>query len=103
MVKFVNYRDLRNTPSAVWAALERNEALAILANGQPRALMLAIENGDIESVLELVRRVRAQLALARLRAGAERRGVSTLTDKDIDREVGAARRAGRRRTKRRKS
>lgn len=91
MVKFFSYRDLRNTPSAVWEALHEEEAVAILANGEPRALMLDIENGDIEGAMQLVRRVRAQMALSRLRAASARRGVDELTDEEIDAEVTAAR------------
>lgn len=102
MVKFVNYRDLRNTPSAVWAALEKHEALAVLANGQPRALMLAIDNGDIDEAMQLLRRVRAQMALSRLRADAARRGTDRLTDEEIDAEIQAARAQRKRPSRRRK-
>lgn len=103
MVKFVNYRDLRNTPSSVWAALEKNGALAIVANGEPRALMLEIEKGDLDGALQLIRRVRAQMALSRLRASAAHRGVDQLTDEEIDAEIRAARSERKRTTKRRKA
>jgi hypothetical protein len=91
MVKCVSYRDLRNTPSAVWDALEECEAVAIVSNGEPRALMLGIEDGDIEGAMRLVRQVRAGMALARLRAAAARSGADRLTDEEIDAEIAAAR------------
>ena len=91
MVKFVSYRDLRNTPSAVWEALEESEAVAIVSNGEPRALMLEIEGGDLDAAMQLVRRVRAQMALSRLRAEAAHRGAARLTEGDIEAEITAAR------------
>ena len=100
MVKFMNYRELRNTPSAVWEALQTNEAVAILANGEPRALMLEIENDDLELVLQVVRRVRAQIALSRLRASAAERGANRLTAEDIEAEISAARARRKQPTKR---
>jgi hypothetical protein len=97
MVKFVSYRELRNTPSVVWEALAENEAVAIVSNGEPRALMLEIEGGDVDAAMQLVRRVRAQMALSRLRAEAARRGTDRLTDEDVEAEI-AATRAERRRS-----
>ena len=91
MVKFVSYRDLRNTPSAVWEALEESEAVAIVSNGEPRALMLEIEGGDVDAAMQLVRRVRAQMALSRLRAEAARRGADRLTEDEIAAEIAASR------------
>jgi len=103
MVKFISYRELRNTPSAVWEALQANEAVAILANGEPRALMLEIENDDLELVLQVVRRVRAQIALTRLRASAAESGANRLTAEEIGTEIGAARARRKRPPKRRKA
>lgn len=91
MVKFLNYRDLRNTPAVVWEALAGSEAVALVANGEPRALMLEIESGDIDTALQLVRRVRAQMALSRLRTAAVRSGADQLTGEEIDAEVRSAR------------
>jgi hypothetical protein len=103
MVKFMNYRELRNAPSAVWEALRANEAVAIIANGEPRALMLGIENDDLDNVLQVVRRIRAQMALSRLRASAAQRGVDQITVEDIDAEILETRARRKRSAKRRKS
>jgi hypothetical protein len=91
MVKFISSRELRNAPAAVWEALRANEAVALLSNGEPRALMFEIEEGDIATALEVLRRVRAQIALSRLRAGAAARGADQLTEDEVDAEVRAAR------------
>jgi hypothetical protein len=103
MVKFMNYRELRNTPSAVWEALEADEAVALVANGEPRAIMLGIAPDDLETMLEVVRRIRAQMALSRIRASATDRKVDQLTAEDIAAEIVEVRAQRKRPAKRRKS
>lgn len=71
--------------------MEKNEAVAIVSNGAPRALLLDIEDGDVDGAMQLVRRVRAQMALSRLRSGAAPRGPHRLTEDDVEAEVAAAR------------
>ncbi len=90
-LKFINFRTLRNTPSAVWKELSESEAVAIVANGETKAIMLAVQSGDPEEALDLVRQLRAQRALSRLRAAAEASGASELTQEEIEAEVRAAR------------
>jgi hypothetical protein len=65
--------------------------VAIVSNGEPRALLLEIEGGDVDAAMQLVRRVRAQMALSRLRAEAAHRGAARLTEGDIEAEITAAR------------
>ncbi len=90
-LRFLNFRTLRNTPAVVWRELEENEAVAIVANGETRAIMIAVEKGDAEEAVDLVRGLRAQKALSRLRAAAAASGGDALTDEEIDAEIRAAR------------
>jgi hypothetical protein len=90
MVRLVSIRDLRNTPSEVWSALESDD-LVLTKNGDPVAIIARIEGSDLESTLAAVRRVRAQQAVSRLRSEAQGSGAATLTDADIDAEIAAAR------------
>lgn len=53
--------------------------------------MLEIEGGDVDAAMQLVRRVRVQMALSRLRAKAAERGADRLTEDDVDAEIAAAR------------
>ncbi len=96
MLKFFSARDLRNTPGALWKALRKNGTVALTANGVPRALVIGVDEGDLEKALEVARRVRAQLAVSRMREDAARRGLDRLTLDDIDAEVRGARSARRR-------
>ncbi len=92
-LSFINFRTLRNTPSVVWKELSRSEAVAIVANGETKAIMVAVEDGDAEEAVDLVRQLRAQRALSRLRAAAQASGASEVTETEIDAEVAAARKA----------
>ncbi len=92
-LSFINFRTLRNTPSVVWKELSESEAIAIVANGETRAIMVAVEDGDAEEAVDLVRQLRAQRALSRLRAAAQATGASALGDAEIEAEVTAARKA----------
>jgi hypothetical protein len=97
--KPVTYRDLRNTPGRVFERLAQGQPLPLVAEGETKAILLPVEGGDAETVLEAWRRGRALLALGRLQERARRAGTAALTVDEIDREVTASRQA-RRRTER---
>src|SRR5512142_81681 len=90
-LKFLNFRTLRNTPAVVWRELTENEAVAIVANGETRAIMIGVEGGDAEEAVDLVRGIRAQRALSRVRAAAAASGAASLSPADIETEVRGAR------------
>ena len=96
MVKFFSIRDLRNTPGRLWAALKSRATVALTMHGTPRALVIEVEEGDLERALELTRRVRAELAVSRLREAARGRGLDRLPEAEVEAEVKAARAARRR-------
>lgn len=91
MIKFFSSRDLRNTPGALWRALRRNMTVALTANGVPKALVIGVEEGDLERALDVARRVRAQLAVSRMREEARQRRLDRLPPEEIDAEIQAVR------------
>jgi len=86
-VKYLTFRDLRNTPSALWKKLRGNATVALTANGVPRALVIGIEDGDVEAAVRIVTRAKAQLALSHLRERAAATGLDRLTPEAIEAEV----------------
>lgn len=96
----VTYRDLRNTPGRVWERLADEEMLTLVAGGEPKALLVPVEDGDVRSAQEAYVRGRAVLALARLRRQAREAGVDRLTLSGINALIRTVR-AGRRQTGRR--
>lgn len=87
----LSIRELRNRPGAAQEELTREGELLLTSNGRPVALMLAVDGGSLEETLEVLRRARGQLALARLRRQAAGQQPGQLTDDEIEREVAAAR------------
>jgi antitoxin (DNA-binding transcriptional repressor) of toxin-antitoxin stability system len=77
MMKFVSTRELRNRPGFV-RELAQKEDLVLTANGKPIAMLLGIEEGELEETARVIRQARAQRALSRMRRQAARRGL----DKD---------------------
>lgn len=96
MLRLMSLRDLRNTPNRLWRALRRDKAVALAVNGVPKAVVLEVEDGDVEALVTLVRRVRAMDALMRLRIQAAAHGTDGLSDAEIDTEIRAVRDASRR-------
>lgn len=93
----ITYRDLRNTPGRVFERLAAGEPLSLVSDGTGKALLVPVEDGDVETALDAWRRGRALLALARLQVGARRSGAAQLGLREIDSEIRAVRQARRRR------
>ena len=94
-MKFVSTRDLRNRPGSVREAL-RNEDVVLTASGKPVAVVIGIEEEELEEILELLRQVRAQRALSRLQRSARRRGMDRISPEEIEQEIRDARAARKR-------
>lgn len=93
--KRVTYRDLRNTPGKVFERLASGEPLELVADGETRAVLIPVDEGDATSALDAWRRGRALLAIARIQSNARRKGTSGLSLSDITAEIRATRKARR--------
>ena len=89
-MKFVSTRDLRNRPGLV-RELAREDDIVLTANGKPIALLLGVEDDDLEETAQAIRQTRAQRALSRMRSQAERQGLSHMSPSQINAEIRAVR------------
>lgn len=89
-MKFLSTRDLRNRPGFV-RELAREEDIVLTANGKPIALLLGVEDDDLEETAQAIRQARAQRALSRMRRQAESQGLSRMSLSEINAEVRAVR------------
>jgi len=96
MLRLISIRDLRNTPGKLWRLLRRDKAVGLAVNGVPKAVVLEVEDGNVEQLVNLVRQVRAMDTLMRLRLQAAQHGGEELTEEEIGKEIRAARRDARR-------
>ena len=95
-MKFISTRELRNRPGWV-RELTREDEVIVTANGKPIALLLGIDEGDLEETALAVRQAKAQRALSRMRRDAAIRGLDQMSAVQIDAEIRAAREKRRRR------
>lgn len=96
----VTYRELRNTPGKVWERLAKQEPLTLVADGEAKAILIPVSDGDLNSAYEAYVRGRAMVAASRLRRTARKAGASKMTLDEINaliRRTRAAHRPGRRR------
>lgn len=91
-MKYLSTRELRNTPGVVRDQV-REDDLVLTANGKPVAILIGVNDGDIEETLTLLRQVRGQRALAKLQRDAVARGLDLMSADEIDAEIQAARAA----------
>jgi hypothetical protein len=86
----VTYRELRNTPGRVWERLARREMLTLVAEGEPKAILVPVPDGDVRAAHEAYVRGRAMLAASRMRRQAREAG-TRLTLRDINALIRATR------------
>ena len=91
MIRMLSMRDVRNTPGKFWKTLKGDKAIALSVNGVPRAVVVDIADGDLEEVVSLVTRVRAQQATETARRLSAERGTDRMTMDEIDAEIAGAR------------
>lgn len=92
----VTYRELRNTPGRVWERLAANEYLTLVADGEPKAIVIPVRGGDPRDAVEAYRRGRAMMAIARIRRRARDRGAERMTLAEINATIREAREERRR-------
>ena len=88
---FVPYRVLRNTPGELRRQLKESGQLVLTSDGEPFAVLVSVEAGEVDETMELLMRLRAQQAVRRIRAEANERGLDRLSEDEIEAEIEAAR------------
>lgn len=84
-MQFVPYRALRNEPSALRKKLETEGDLVVTVGGKPFAVMINLaEEDDVQDILLMVSRLRAQMAVRTIRSQARKKGLDKMTNKDIN-------------------
>lgn len=84
-MQFIPYRNLRNEPSAVREQLSAEGELVVTNGGKPFALMIDIpENENIDEILLMASRIRAQMAVRSIRSKARINGTNKMTDEQIN-------------------
>lgn len=83
-MQFVPYRDLRNEPSALRKKLAREGELVVTVDNKPFAVMINLDDENVQDILLMVSRLRAQMAARSIRSQARRDGLDKMTLKDVN-------------------
>jgi hypothetical protein len=99
-MKTIASRMLAARPGKVWEDLDREGAIVITKDGRPRSIMVPTSDTTLlEDVQDLVF-ARARQAVRAIRTQVAKSGADALTPAEIEREVKAARRALKQRSRR---
>jgi len=91
-MRFVSVRDLRGKSAEVWRDLPGEREMVITSNGRPIAILVAVDETDLEESLEAVRRARAVEAVASLQRRSAQSGTNEISMDEIDAEIKTVRR-----------
>ncbi len=84
-MEFIPYRVLRNEPAALRKKLQEEGELVVTVDGKPFAVMIDLAGSDnMEDILLMVSRLKAQRAVRAIRSQARRDGLDQLCEEQID-------------------
>ena len=84
-MEFVPYRFLRNEPAALRQKLEDEGELVVTVDGKPFAVMIDLTGSEnMDDILLMVSRLRAQMAARAIRSQARREGLDRMDDEQIE-------------------
>lgn len=90
-MNFYTVRDLRTHPREIWEKLSEVHEVIITNNGKPSALMIEIDDENLEDVLASVRQSIAMRAINKLRLASLLSGKSEMSAEEIDDEIAKVR------------
>ncbi len=84
-MQFIPYRLLRNEPSTLRQKLADEGELVVTVDGKPFAVMIDLSDADnMDDILLLISRLRAQMAVRAIRSKAQRDGLDKMSDEEIE-------------------
>lgn len=94
-MEFVSARELRLDPKGVWKRIQKQSMGIVTINGRPCFLLTKLDPEELEDILYLQNRIRAELALKRMRDQAEESALERMTPDQIDEIIRKTRRSRR--------
>lgn len=84
-MEFIPYRVLRNEPTALRKKLADQGELVVTVDGKPFAVMIDLAGGEnMDDILLMVSRLRAQMAARAIRSQARRDGLDKLSEEQVE-------------------
>lgn len=92
-MRFVTVRDLRNKPAQIRQSLEKEKDIVLTSNGKPFAIVTLTSEEFVEKNLSMMRRIRAENAMASMQKRSMAMGNDKLSLDEINAEINAVRKA----------
>ncbi|MFO7890878.1 MAG: type II toxin-antitoxin system Phd/YefM family antitoxin [bacterium] len=86
-MKFLTVRDLRSKSAQIWKELPDEQDMIITNNGRPVAILSSINESNLESSLNSIRRARMAEAISTLQKESVKKGTDKLTMDEITNEI----------------
>lgn len=86
-MKFLTVRDLRNKSAQVWKDLTDEQEMIITNNGRPVAILSSINENNLETSLNLIRRTRVIEAVSSIQKESIKKGTNKITIDEINQEI----------------
>ena len=84
-MEFIPYRVLRNEPVALRKKLQDEGEVVVTVDGKPFAVMIDLAGSeDMDDILLMVSRLRAQMAARAIRSQSRRDGLDHLSEEQVD-------------------
>ena len=83
-MQFVPYRTLRNDPTTLRKKLASEGELVLTMDNKPFAVMISLGDENVQDILLMVSRLRAQMAVRSIRSQARKAGLDTMALKDVN-------------------
>ena len=83
-MQFVPYRTLRNEPTTLRKKLASEGELVLTMDNKPFAVMISLGDENVQDILLMVSRLRAQMAVRSIRSQARKAGLDTMALKDVN-------------------
>lgn len=92
-MKFLTVQDLRNKSAQIWKDLPEEQEMIITNNGRPIAILSAIDENNLETSLNSIRKSRLIEAIASIQQESVKKSTHTMTIDEINREIKVIREA----------
>jgi prevent-host-death family protein len=86
-MKFLSVRDLKTKSSQVWKELPEEKEVIITNNGRPIALMVPLEETNVEQTISSFRQAKAVQAVHSMQQQSLKNGLNNMTMEEINQEI----------------
>jgi len=91
-MKFLTVRDLRSKSAQIWKELPNEQEMIITNNGRPVAILSSINETNLETSLNSIRRARLADAISSLQQESIKQETNKITLDEINEEIRESRR-----------